>query len=223
MTSKRLLSASAVIFVLVTGMGVQFFGEPLFSLSMVLAAMLHLTVAMKSYPKIDCFSVGLHYGVLVMTLTAIVLYVRRIVGPTDRILEMLLDFQEYRFLAGPSPVLVWALVALGTLIAAAVLLIARVLPDAEPGSEKLSSGFFVASIVAFPCDYSIVDPLASVGATRPEEARPFIFAAGLDGLVVPIILHVVILLAIIWRRWSRLHRALQASPTSTERPDGGHK
>lgn len=223
MTSKRRLSASAGILVLITGAGIQFFGEPIFSLILVVVATIHLSVAMKSYAKIDAFSVSLHYGVLAVTLTAVGVYVRRIVGPTDRIFEMLVDFQEHRFLAGPSPAILLSLVALGMVTAVSVLLIARLLPKPEPCSERIRSGFFVASIVAFPCDYSIADPLGSVGATRPDEARPFIFAAGLDGLSVPIVLHILILLTISWRHWSRLLRDLQARLPSTKRPGTRHE
>jgi hypothetical protein len=216
MSSRFLVVLSGLIFAVLALFGYQLFDWRVDGWILALAGVLHLTVVLKSYPRLDPFLVGIHYLIAVVGLAGVGSVLLEVAGSADRaggVLAALLQDQWSQ----PASYVILSVYAL--LVAALFLVLVEALSwllhQRCASRRELLVGCFVASLLNIPCDFALTDALSQVAVLNPEESRAFVFAVGLRSLDLPVILHGVIALVvgIAWRGWKAQQPVARADRT----------
>lgn len=202
---KVRVSATAAMFGALALAGSYGYDYSFFRIVLTAAALLHLWVVTKWYPRLDTFFSTIHYAILGCTFLGVLVQVLRYSELGPGAMRTTLDFCKALLTDREGLVgLAQFLLVAGVVVLGLLLLLGR---SAAHGSHRrlaLRAGLFAASILLFACDFAIYDPLSKVGATHPERSHNFVFASGVTTLTFPLVFHALVLS---WLGYLKFRRA----------------
>lgn len=197
----RRVAASASVFAVLILVATPVFGWQLDGWLVLLGALVHLLVVAAASPRFGSRFVAIHYGILAVTVVAIALVLRGLLGADGSPFSLLGDSlrAEWSSAAGYLSRAIYLALVGGFLLVASYGAW-RAMHRRWPRWQEIAPVLFASSLLAVPSDFFVDDALRFADVLDPDLENALVVSSTVDALSYPLLLHALVLVAVVMGR-----------------------